>query len=49
MERDPCDATEYDATRWENNTETNDTDHMLSTHRFLHYVKEILPSSCVRA
>ena len=32
MERDPCDATEYDATRCENKTEPNDTDHIFTTH-----------------
>ena len=49
MERDPCDATEYDATRWGSKTETNDIDHMFSTRSFLHYVKEILPSRFVPA
>ena len=32
MERDPRDATEYGATRCEDKTEPNDTDHILSTH-----------------
>ena len=49
MERDPCDATEYDATRWGNKTETNAIDHMFTTPSFLHYVKEVLPSSFVHA